>query len=440
MKTPAEVDVLEGQTFAGKTTVGIPKFLFYVAQSDKRQHGIAGLDIGTIEKNIINKDMGIIDLFGDCIKYNGNGTGDEKLPHLLMPTSKGNKIIYVFGYNDVAKWKKALGGQMGGLFIDEGNISNIDFIREAFMRADYKLITLNPDDPNLPIYDEYINHCRPIEKYKNDTPQEMMCQLESRPAKEGWHHWYFTMDDNAAATEEKKTMIRNSVPVGTKLYKNKILGLRGRAEGLVFDKFDRHRQAIPIQSFKFLPNESVYRVIVGLDSGLNADATAAIPIMLTTAGRLICLPSFYYVPKNGTNASSQQAKLLESWLDYWFNRFKIMVEGIATIICDSAALTQALLLEIRLYTHYDGMPVLKKDIMQDTQRAIGTIEKDNFFIINAGDIDPVTMQKRGEVDMFIVELENKVWDKKKGNVPEDGNDHCIDAFKYGTYYIYYGGI
>ena len=41
--------------------------------------------------------------------------------------------------------------------------------------------------------------------------------------------------------------------------------------------------------------------------------------------------------------------------------------------------------------------------------------------------------------MFIIELENKVWDRKKGNVPEDGNDHCIDAFKYATYYIYYGG-
>jgi hypothetical protein len=42
--------------------------------------------------------------------------------------------------------------------------------------------------------------------------------------------------------------------------------------------------------------------------------------------------------------------------------------------------------------------------------------------------------------MFIVELENQVWDKKKGNVAEDGNDHCIDAFKYGSYQLYYGGI
>ncbi len=44
--------------------------------------------------------------------------------------------------------------------------------------------------------------------------------------------------------------------------------------------------------------------------------------------------------------------------------------------------------------------------------------------------------------MFIVELNNQVWDMKK-NQPMDGNDHCIDAFKYASYYIYFmyrGGI
>lgn len=85
------------------------------------------------------------------------------------------------------------------------------------------------------------------------------------------------------------------------------------------------------------------------------------------------------------------------------------------------------------------MAVKHKDILKDTQRAYATIEKDEYFyIINAGNIDPVTYTKKTDLDMFIVELENKVWDKKK-NQPEDGNDHCIDAFKYGTYLIYYGG-
>ena len=54
------------------------------------------------------------------------------------------------------------------------------------------------------------------------------------------------------------------------------------------------------------------------------------------------------------------------------------------------------------------------------------------------DIAPLKI--RAERDRMFIEVENKVWDKKKGDVPEDGNDHCIDAFKYMTWYLYYGGV
>ena len=37
--------------------------------------------------------------------------------------------------------------------------------------------TLNPDDPRLPIYDEFINHSRPYKKYANDVPIEIMNEL-----------------------------------------------------------------------------------------------------------------------------------------------------------------------------------------------------------------------------------------------------------------------
>jgi hypothetical protein len=436
----AEVEVLEGQTAAGKTTVGAIKFIYKVIASKKKQHGLCGLDIGTVEKNIINKDLGLLDFFGDTIEYHPNGHGAEKMAHLTVHSSFGDKIIYVFGYNDTTKWKKALGGQLGCLYIDEVNIADIDFVREAFMRADYKMVTLNPDDPNLPVYSEYINHSRPLKEFEADVPEEMMSQLLSQPAYSRWVHWFFKMNDNAGLPEEKKRIIIQSVPVGSKLWKNKIIGLRGRAEGLVYSKFERKRNVIELEQFSWLPNETVYQIIVGLDSGLNADATAAIPIMLTTAGRLLCLPSFYYLPKLGTNASSQQAVLLEKWLDYWLQRFNVFQPGIVFIVGDSAALTQDMIYEINLRTHYTAAKVGNKDIQKDTQRTIGIIEKDDYlYIINAGNIDPITYQKLSDVDMFIIELENKVWDRKKGNVPEDGNDHCIDAFKYGTYYIYYGG-
>ena len=55
LRCKAPVEFLEGTTAAGKTTVGIFKFMLKVAESPKRQHILSGLDTGTIEKNIINK-------------------------------------------------------------------------------------------------------------------------------------------------------------------------------------------------------------------------------------------------------------------------------------------------------------------------------------------------------------------------------------------------
>lgn len=239
LKHECSTEFLEGTTYAGKTTVAAPKFMFKVAQSPKKLHIISGLDLGTIEKNIINKDSGLIDIFGDfknggLIEYNARGRGIHSLPHILYHTPNGVKIIYVVGYDNKARWKKILGGQYGCILIDEFNIADMDFVREIFMRCDYRLCTMNPDDPNKECYTQYVNKSRPIEKYRHDAPSELL-EMLNEILKKDWTWWYFTFDHNKSLTEEKKKNIIESVPVGTKLWKNKIKGLRGKATGLVFN-------------------------------------------------------------------------------------------------------------------------------------------------------------------------------------------------------------
>lgn len=106
LKCQTPVEFLEGTTAAGKTTVGIFKFMLKVAQSPKKLHILAADDTGTAEKNIINKDLGILDDFGSLVEYNGSGTKDDKIPHILFHTSSGDKTIYVLGYGNKKKWKK----------------------------------------------------------------------------------------------------------------------------------------------------------------------------------------------------------------------------------------------------------------------------------------------------------------------------------------------
>ena len=93
LRCNAPVEFLEGTTAAGKTTVGLFKFMLKVAESPKKLHIIAAKDTGTAEKNIINKDLGIIDDFGVLTEYNGNGTKDDKIPHILFHTSGGDKVV-----------------------------------------------------------------------------------------------------------------------------------------------------------------------------------------------------------------------------------------------------------------------------------------------------------------------------------------------------------
>lgn len=282
LKYKSSAEFLEGTTFAGKTTVAIPKFMFMVANDTSSKPSIiAGLDLGTIEKNIINSDMGLLEVFGDyedggLIEYNSTGKGKIRLPHILFHTDNGIKVIYVLGYDNKKRWKKALGGQCYGLFIDEFNIADMEFVRESFMRADYRLCTLNPDDPNKECYTQYVNKSRPTEKYKYDAPTELLKQLNASQTAD-WTWWYFTFDHNLSLTKEKKQQIIESVPVGTKLYKNKIQGLRGKATGLVFNLSNKNiinekqalyedwKEKVPKKKRKFI------RYSIGVDTSYSSE-------------------------------------------------------------------------------------------------------------------------------------------------------------------------
>ena len=225
-----DADFLEGTTASGKTTIGAGvKFMIKVSASSKKLHIIAGRTTGVVEKNIIQQDNGILDLHRNATYY-GNGDKDYKFPHIKFE----DKIILVMGYDTKDKWENALGGQYGCVLIDEINTADIEFVREISTRNEYMIATLNPDSPDIPVYKEFINRARPISKYASDVPPSIMQELKE-PEHPSWRYWFFTFLDNAGLTPEQIEKKKQSAPVGTKMYKNKILGLRGRAPGLVFN-------------------------------------------------------------------------------------------------------------------------------------------------------------------------------------------------------------
>lgn len=125
LRCTAPVEFLEGTTAAGKTTVGLFKFILRCAASPKRLHVLAGLDQGTIEKNIITKELGVLDDFGDLVEYWPGGRGEDRLPHLLLHAPGGDRKIYVMGYADKARWKKPWAASMAACTLTRSTLRTL---------------------------------------------------------------------------------------------------------------------------------------------------------------------------------------------------------------------------------------------------------------------------------------------------------------------------
>lgn len=420
IKHNAPVECLEGTTAAGKTTVGILKFMLQVAKSKKKQHVIAAKTTGVAEKNIIQKEYGITDVFGEFVKYNGNGDKDDKIPHIRYSTPNGEKVIYILGYDNKEKWKMALGSQFGCVLIDEVNTANVEFVIEISTRNDYLMMTLNPDDPNLPIYKEFINCARPLEKYRNDVPREIMGQLNSEE-KPNWTYWFFSFYDNASLSEADIEKKKLSAPKGTKLYKNKILGLRGRATGIIFSSFERKNNVITkekAKTYKFI------QFSAGLDTAYSEsspDTLAMTFIGITDKGKLVILNEEVYNNKNleiplaPSDIAPRFFNFLERNRKEW---------GLARdVFVDSA--DQATITELKKFKRtnpcvYNFINAYKKvTIIDRIHLALGWINVDNkiyYEVLNT-------------CIEHIRELECYSWKEDKYE-PEDSNDHTINSSQY----------
>lgn len=415
-------------TAAGKTTVGITKFMLMVAKSKKKMHVIAAKTTGVAEKNIIQKEYGILDVFGDLVRYNGNGDKDNKIPHIRYITPNGEKIIYILGYDNVEKWKMALGSQFGCVLIDEANTASIDFIREICTRNDYMMMTLNPDDPNLPVYSEFINCARPLEKYKKDVPGEIMEQLTSE-SKKGWTYWFFDFYDNASLSEEDIEKKKLSAPKGTKLYKNKILGLRGRATGLIFCNFDRTRNLTNKAAIKKQIQDKKIKFVqftAGLDTSYSSQSndTIAMTFMGITADKKL----FYLSEETYNNKDNKEKPLAPSDTAVKFVEFLErnrkewgFARDVFVDSADQATITELKKLKRQKPNLYNFINSYKK---------VEILDRINFLLSWMGsDETEVFYYVVDTCKEHIRELESYSWKEDKDE-PEDANDHTINSSQY----------
>ncbi len=419
-------EFLEGTTASGKTTVGAGvKFMRMVSSSQKKLHVIASKTTGKAEETIIQQDNGILDLHKNA-EYCGNGDKDYKLPHIKFE----GKIIFILGYDNKAKWEMVLGAQFGCVYIDEINTADIEFVREMSTRNDYLLATLNPDDPGLPIYKEFVNRSRPYKKYIGDVPDSILKELKEEPVP-NWRYWFFSFEDNLSLTPEQIEKKKSAAPKGTKLYKNKIQGLRGRATGLVFSNFDRDRHVLSKAEIKHMISDDAKEderiEFVAFSSGLDTaysnkseDTISMTFIGITDKRQIIVLDERVY---NNAKLETPIAPsdTVKNYIDF-LNR-NAHEWGLArNVFIDSA--DQATIQELRKYRSRN--PCIY--IFNDSYKQVKIIDRINLQLgwLHTGHYLVLDHCKN-----HIGELELYSWKEDKDNEPEDRNDHTINSAQYG---------
>lgn len=421
--TNVSAEFLEGTTASGKTTVGAGvKFMRMVSASDKKLHVISAKTTGKAEETIIQQDNGILDLHKNA-RYYGNGDKDYKLPHIKFE----GKIIYILGYSSRDKWEMVLGAQFGCVYIDEINTADIEFVREISTRNDYLLATLNPDDPQLPVYKEFVNRSRPFKKYEKDIPDTIRAELTEEPVP-NWRYWFFSFNDNLSLTPDAIEKKKASAPKGTKLYKNKILGERGRATGLVFSNFDRKIHVVTkkwAQQFLTVDRRKEHFVFFtsGLDTAYSQsspDTVAMTFFGITNKGKCIQLDEKKYnnaeleEPLAPSDIAKNYVDFLERNRDEW---------GFArNVYIDSA--DQATITELNKYKRKNGCAYSfynafkKTKIIDRINLLLGWFAKKCYYIVE-------------HCTNTIQEYELYSWLEDKDNTPEDGHDHFINSSQYG---------
>ena len=405
----------DGTTAAGKSTVGTYKFMLKVAESELKHHVIVAEDVGIAEKNLINSEKGIISEWRLLAEYFPNGKDSVRLPHIRFETPNGIKIIYVAGYGDASKWKKVLGSQFGCVYIDEVNICSIEFLREITHRCKYMMTTSNPDTPDLPVYKEFINRSRPLKQYEKDYPKELLNEL-NEPCVDGWVHWYFTFYDNASLTESDIQEKISAVPVGTKMYKNKILGLRGRATGLIFNLQPEH-----IVTREWAKKQKYVYFSIGVDtsySKLTHDKLSFVAIGITKERKCIVLRNESFNNKDNTQpfAPSDVIPMINAFAE----RIKEEYGFARTVYIDSAdagTISEAQKYKIKTGCIYDFAGAWKKTkIITRIQLQQSWMQTGDFLVVGEDCTD------------YVGELNTYSYDEK--NQPEDGHDHNINATQY----------
>ena len=256
---------MEGPARSAKTALAIQAFFLSVYDSDEQYHILAGQSYETITRNLLEADtIGLLKAFD--LKLERDKIGNSYIP--IQTANKGKKIVRLLPYSDKSRWKSILGGTIGVCFIDEVNIADKNFVLETFaLQASTdrpkQIWTLNGDDPEHYIYQEFINYAHIVGDIPSSTRGLMESFQDKNGIKQGYYYMHFKMSDNPVMTPDKIERISQIYPIDSFYYKTKVLGERGVQGDMLFLDYMNSRLLIDSSIIK----RDIKRYTIGVDIG-----------------------------------------------------------------------------------------------------------------------------------------------------------------------------
>lgn len=211
--------IAEGAIRAGKTyPMGISFIIWATANYERRNFIMAGKTINSFRRNVMSE-------LKPALLDRGYDFKENREQNLVTISYKGTtNYFYLFGGRDEKSQDLVQGLTAAGAFLDETTLQPESFVNQVLARCSVdgsKLwFNCNPGHPDHWFKRRFL-----------DRDELNLVKL------------HFDMDDNPSLSEAIKERYRKMY-TGV-FYKRYILGLWVKAEGLVYDMFDRDQHVIP---------------------------------------------------------------------------------------------------------------------------------------------------------------------------------------------------
>ena len=334
-------NVAEGAVRAGKTVDNVFAFAHELKTTKDRIHLATGSTVGNAKLNIGDANgFGLEWIFrGQC--HWGKYKDNEAL-FIKGPSTKYRQRIIIFaGAAKEDSFKKIRGNSYGMWIATEINLHHKNTIREAFNRtiaADRRKIfwDLNPDNPNAPIYKDY------IDKYARQAAAGELIG--------GYNYMHCTLYDNINLTQERIREVESQYTPGSIWYMQDIKGKRVTAQGLIYRQFAEDFNN-GIHNFRRTEKpKDIMEIILGVDFGGSSSGHAFSATAITrgfqevvsvAAERHLCQD------ENGNQIEIDPDELGRLFVDFCLK--VINLYGFITVVyCDSAEQTLILGLKAAL--------------------------------------------------------------------------------------------